>query len=198
METRINVVTAIWGDKYSEDYVHALRNQVPGIIILGRDRPLQRPQEYRGWWCKLEVFSPWNRDIRPCLFIDLDTFILGPLDDILAVDAQGLWLIHNYYHPEKSNSGLFVAPDAEITDNIWESSHKIDTVTHGRGQGDGDFLAGFEHHRLTDEFDDILSYKVDQLYDGPKNARIVCFHGFPRPHECTGWAKEYFDARALV
>ncbi len=193
----MNVVTAIWGDKYSDDYVRALRAQVPGLVVLGRDYPLRDPQGYRGWWCKLEVFHPANEFLRPCLFIDLDTFVIGDLAPLLAVD-DGLWLIKNFYQTEASNSGLFVAPDSDLSDRIWRESEHIDTVTHGRGKGDGDFLASFPHSRLTDEFDDILSYKVDQLYDDPKNARIVCFHGKPKPHECDGWAKEYFDARKSV
>ena len=195
MEARINVITAIWGDKYSEDYVHALRAQVPGLIVLGRERPLLSPQRYRHWWCKLEAFRPENADLRPCLFIDLDTFILGDLAPLLAVDP-GLWLIHNFAHPETSNSGLFIAPDSELSDKIWQASQATNTLVLGRG--DGTFLAGFKHRRLTDEFADILSYKRDQLYDGPKNARIVCFHGKPKPHQCDKWAKEYFDARALI
>ncbi len=193
----MNVVAAIWGDKYDECYVTALRHQVPGLVVLGRDRPLQKPNEYKGWWCKLEVFAPWNRDLRPCLFLDLDTFVLGDLSPLRAVDPDTLWLIKNFYMPEKSNSGLFVAPDNELSDRIFEGSSRIDTITHGRGPGDGDYLARFPHKRLTDEFDDILSYKQGQLYDSPKNARIVCFHGFPKPHECQGWAKDFFDARAV-
>jgi hypothetical protein len=193
----VNVVTAIWGEeKYDERYVNALRAQVPGIIVLGRDRPLHEPGRLRGWWCKLEVFAPWNADIRPCLFLDLDTFVLGDIRPLLAVDPERLWLIKNFYMPEKSNSGLFVAPDNELSDRIFEGSARLDTHSYGRGAGDGDYLAALPHRRLTDQFTDILSYKKDQLYESPKNARIVCFHGFPKPHECQGWAKEFFDARS--
>lgn len=176
--------------------MHAMRAQVPGLIVLGRERPLLTPGSYRHWWCKLEAFRPENADLRPCLFIDLDTFILGDLSPLLAVE-DGLWLIHNFFHPElQSNSGLFIAPASELSDKIWQASQAINTMVPGRG--DGPFMAEFPHRRLTDEFDDILSYKKDQLYPGPKNARIVCFHGKPKPHECDGWAKEYFDARALI
>lgn len=192
----MNVVTAIWGDQlYDDDYVRALRDQIPELIVLGRDRPLLDPGGYRGWWCKLEVFRPENADIRPCLFVDLDTFILGDIRPLLKVEP-GLWLIKNFFQPKKSNSGLFVAPDSELSERAWEGSKQLDTITHGRGAGDGDYLASFKHERLTDVFPDILSYKADQLYAGPKNARIVCFHGRPKPHQCDGWAKEFFDARA--
>lgn len=192
----MNVVTAIWGDKYDERYVTALRNQVPGLIVLGRDRPLREHQKYRGWWCKLEVFAPWNRELRPCLFLDLDTFVFRGLSEVRNVDPDTLWLIKNFYLPEKSNSGLFVAPATELSDRIFHGADRLDTRSFGRGPGDGDYLATFPHKRLTDEFDDILSYKKDQLYDSPKNARICVFHGFPKPHECKGWAKDFFDARS--
>lgn len=194
----MNVVTAIWGDFYgeAERYVRALRAQVPGLVVLGRDVPLRDPGQYRGWWCKLEVFRPENADLRPCLFIDLDTFILGDLSPLLAVDPARLWLIKNFYQPEKSNSGLFVAPNTELSDQIWGGSERLDTHTHGRGMGDGDYLATFPHSRLTDEFDDIRSYKADQLYDDPRDSRVVCFHGRPKPHQAEGWAGDYFDRQS--
>lgn len=195
----MQVVTAIWGEYYgqADEYVAALRAQIPGLVVLGRDRPLLDLHKYCGWWCKLEVFRPQNRDLRPCLFVDLDTFILGDISPLLSLDADSLWLIKNFYMPEKSNSGLFIAPDTDLSYQIWAGSSRLDTLSHGRGAGDGDYLAQFPHKRLTDEFPDILSYKADQLYPDPRNARIVCFHGKPKPHECDGWAREYFDARKL-
>ena len=188
----LQVVTAIWGDAYGDDYVRAIRHQVPDIVVLGRDRALLEPTRYRGWWCKLETFRPENSDLRPCLFIDLDTFILGELAPLREVSNE-LWLIKNFNAPKKSNSGLFVAPATELADKIWDGSRRMDTVTHGRGAGDGDYLARFAHRLLTDEFPDILSYKVNQLYESPKNARIICFHGKPKPHATDGWAQQHWQ-----
>jgi len=190
----VNVVTAIWNGpgqpKYSEDYVTALKRQVPRLVVLREQDGLYEPGRFRRWFCKLEVFRPENRHLRPCLFIDLDTFVLGSLDPILSLDAEKLWLIKQFYQPHKSESGLFIAPVDGISDTIWKRA--TETNLEQNFTGDGQFLAGFPHHRITDAVDGILSYKVDKLQDSPKNARIVCFHGVPKPADVDGWAGDYF------
>ena len=191
----IKIVSAVWGDAFDERYVDAIKAQIPDIIVLSAGDGLYEPSRYRGWWCKLELFRPENRHLRPCLFVDLDTFVFD-LDEIRDVDASQLWLIKNFYMPEKSNSGLFVAPDTELSDKIWEGSRRLDTQTHGRGAGDGDYLATFPHKRLTDEIDGIYSYKADHIRERglAPNTRVVCFHGRPKPHQCDGWAREHFES----
>ena len=187
----LSFITAIWGDKYSDDYVTAIRRQVPGITVLGRDRLLLEPTTYTYWWCKLEIFRPENADLRPCLFIDLDTFILGSLDPFFELDHRYLWLIRDFTHPDtQSNSGLFIMPDDPISDLIWERSKRTD---RSPSHGDGDYLKHFQHKRLQDAVTGIRSYKVDKLQDDPRDTRICCFHGFPKPDKTEGWAQEYWQ-----
>jgi len=186
----VELVTAIWGDKYSDEYVTALRKQVPGIIVLGRDRPLTQPEKYTHWWCKLSAFAPENRDLRPCLFIDLDTYILGELECFLALDLSKLWLIRDFYKPTTSNSGLFIVPDDILADIIWKNSTRHDMSPR---HGDGNYLASYPHKILNDHVSGIRSYKADNLYDDRGDTRICCFHGAPKPHETEGWAQEYWQ-----
>ncbi len=187
----MNVITAIWGDKYSDDYVTALRAQVPQLIVLGRDEPLLEPDRYRSWFCKIEAFRPENRHLRPCLFIDLDTFVLGSLAPFMRLDDTKLWLIRDMFRPDKrSNSGLFIAPKDGVSDTIWDMSR---TLNMDRG-GDGDYLNTFAHEKLQDHVSGILSYKAAQLYDDPKDARIVVFHGKPKPADTEGWAQEHWQS----
>lgn len=134
----------------------------------------------------MELFAPWNEDLRPCLFIDLDTFVLWDISDILETKVKDLWLIRDFYYPERSNSGLMLIP--KDTSHIW--AHK-----QGFGEQDfrdGDYLNNFPHKIMQDSFVGIKSYKADNLKDDPKG-RIVCFHGVPKPHECEGWVKEIYE-----
>ena len=189
---RIKIVTAIWGDKYDESYVRALTRQVPGLVVLREHDGLYQPDHYRKWFCKIEVFRPENRHLRPCLFIDLDTLITGSLDPILSLDPSRLWLIADFYRPERAESGLFIAPEGKSADEIWQRSTEVNLQTNY--QGDGYFLSTFPYWRITDMVDGIYSYKVDKLKDtGPRDARVVCFHGHPKPHNCGGWAQERFE-----
>ena len=188
----MNVVTAIWGTKYSEKYVDALKAQIPGLIVLREHDGLYQPGKYRDWFCKIEVFRPENRHIRPCLFVDLDTFILDDIQPVFDLDPEQLWLIKAFFQPTKSESGLFIAPKDGISDTIWARAEQHDSLA-STYKGDGDFLKTFPHKRITDEVDRIYSYKGDHLEESAKGARIVCFHGLPKPHTLVNWAGIYFD-----
>jgi hypothetical protein len=158
---------------------------VPGITVLGDDRELQ--SGLKGWWSKLEIFAPWNDDLRPCLFIDLDTYILDltVLSEFSELQ-DGLWLLNDFNRPHMPESGIFVAP--RDGDSIWQGAGRAQQAH----RGDGPYLGTFPHKRLQPVIAGIRSYKVDQLYDSPKDARIVCFHGKPKPHDTEGWAAQYW------
>jgi len=186
----MNIVTVRWGNKFSEDYVTALKAQVKQLKVLtDEDGSLLEPRRYFGWWSKLEVFRPENRHLRPCLFIDLDTFVMGSLAPFFRLDNTKLWLIRDFYHLKKrSNSGLFIAPKHGISDAIWNQAQGMHFTS-----GDGDYLTGFPHEKLQDHVSGILSYKVNNLADTfPKKARIVCFHGKTKPSNVEGWAIDYW------
>lgn len=201
----MNVVTVWWTAfdggrgqyRFSKDYADSLKNQLRerghDLIVLsdaGYGEPLLKSFRYRGWWAKLECFAPWNRDLRPCLCMDLDTFVLGRIDPILDLDSTRLWLIREAFRKNHGNSGLFIAPKDGISDDIWRKAESLSVFE----RGDGDFLRQFPHEFIQDHVDGILSYKADQLYESPKNARIVLFHGRPRPEHAEGWAKQFWES----
>lgn len=180
---------------YTGEYPNALKSQIPGLTVLtnaGEGRPLLSPERYCGWWAKLEVFRPENRDLRPCLCVDLDTFIVGDITPILNLDPTKLWLIRQFLGTKRlGESGLFIAP--KDSDYIWDAAQKLRSFD----RGDGDFLRQFPHSFIPDEVDGILSYKAHRLQSGyPKGTRVVCFHGLPKPHMAGGWAQEYFEKHA--
>lgn len=184
---------------YSKGYVLSLRSQLKAqgheLIALtdyGEGRPLLSPEKYRGWWAKLEVTRPENRDIRPCFCIDLDTFVVGDIKPILELDPTKLWLIRQFLGSRQlGESGLWIAP--KDTDRIWESAEKLRSFE----RGDGDFLRHFPHDFIPDHVDGIYSYKAHHLQEShPEGARVICFHGRPRPHEAGGWAREFFERHA--
>jgi len=186
----LHVVTVRTGDKYPESYEIALRKQVYGH--LGKPLVVLREQRYpfEGYWSKIELFSP-EFEFRPCLFFDLDTFIMDDIRDMLF-EPESLWLIRDFNNPEtRSNSGIMMIP--EDTESIWENSKKWT-----RNNADGDFLNTQPHEKIQDHFHGVYSYKRhckvrpndgrEQSY--PADARVICFHGHPRPHEATDWAGE--------
>ena len=179
------------GDKFSPAYTCALKAMVPGVVVLGDDLPLK--SGLTGWWAKLEIFAPWYANLRPCVLFDLDTYILdetvlGEFNEL----QDHLWLLNDFNRPHMPESGIIYAPSD--ADEIWAKVPQA-KANH---RGDGPFLGTFPHKRLNARIDGICSYKVDQLYESPKKARIVCFHGKPKPHETSGWARDYWNSLTSV
>lgn len=145
----------------------------------------------RGWFNKLALFKAglFPDDDR-ILFLDLDTCITGPLDQIAAYDGE-FAILRDFYRPHGLGSAIV----------SWKSSfgHKIWTryVAEGFPEpagGDQAFIEdcfaewGFEPDRWQEVFPgDFVSYKLHARYGIPKGAKVVVFHGLPRPHECKDW-----------
>lgn len=179
------------GEAFPRKYVSGLRRQVEEhigpLLCLGDDIPLR--EGYTGWWAKMELFSPDNENLRPCLYLDLDTFVLGGCRDML-VPVEKLTMLADFNQPARGASGVMLIP--KDTGAIWERwlrerpdrdmSHK---------DGDGGFLRTFPHDYMQDMFKGIHSYKLD-CREGPRG-RMICFHGKPKPHETDGWAREIYE-----
>lgn len=140
-----------------------------------------------GWWAKLELFAPWNADLRPAIYFDLDTLIVAevapvPLDRFLMIRDldQRNW-------PGRMASGAMAIP--ADTDRIWNGWNR-GLVERAR-YGDAQAVAPFCEGALQDIVGGIVSYKIDRCGDAPKGA-IICFHGQPKPHNCGGWAQDYW------
>lgn len=168
------------GEIYDERYVTALKNQVPDLVVIGHDRPLLC--DYHGWLAKIELFAPHNRDLRPFLYLDLDTYVTGSLD--INVDTEKLWLIDDFNRPEWGETGIMVVP--ENTDEIWWRRAEM-------WRSDGEYIRQFPHERLNSVVSGIYSYKLHCQDEMPDDARIICFHGRPKPHQTDGWAGKFWN-----
>lgn len=144
-----------------------------------------------GWWSKMELFRP---DIHgDLLFFDLDSVITGPLDDIIAVDQ--LTLLSDFYHPAHLASGVMFLPEAsrQTIWDAWIADPEGNMATYEDWSdgihGDGRFLdelLGETAARWQDLLPgQIVSYKmhVRPAAEVDPNARVICFHGRPRPRD---------------
>lgn len=194
----INVVVVRQGDKYSAAYPRMIRQQVGQnttipfdfhILGDGDDATTPLRKDLPGWWSKLELFAPWNVDLRPCLFLDLDTYIMGNIDDLLVFDPVRLTMLRDFNAPTRGQSAIMSIP--RNPENIW-AAFDLKTSMRRYPGGDQAYLGQFPMNFLQDRFEGIYSYKVDKLQDAPRG-RICCFHGKPKPHETEGWAREVWD-----
>lgn len=200
------VVCVRRGDKYGPEYVTALRKMVERWVLDAEfyclsDSPNDAPtipleDEYPGWWSKLEMFGPNVRELAPFLFVDLDTLILGNIDDIFSNCGEDFWMLRDFNRPDGGQSAQ-IWVTADVADEIWDkwSSHRPE-YWMSQYRGDQDFLETFNFKRFQDSFSGMMSYKVDKLEDGPGDARIVHFHGKPKPMSASIWASEMWNGYA--
>ncbi|AFJ47910.1 hypothetical protein [Shimwellia blattae] len=182
--------------------------------------------DWPGWWAKLELFNPDHPQIghEDLLYIDIDTVITGPLDDFTALKnitmltdfacegqenappASGIMFIparekHRAWQAFKDNAAQIMAEkkappfhgDQGFIGQIYPQADRWQTVMPGK----------------------IISYKAniatrtmpgfsEKLHDGvangtlPAGARIVCFHGSPRPWQTAlPWVPAFSLANTL-
>lgn len=146
--------------------------------------------DYPRWWSKLELFRPdllgWLGDI---LYFDLDTLIVGDLGDIVQVSY--LTMLADFYRPERLASGMMYLPQ-DVREEVWERWQPNAVGHMRRFRGDQEFL-GPSWLEKAERWQDLLpgqvvSYKahVKPGRKVPEDARVVCFHGRPRPWHLKG------------
>lgn len=205
----LNIVCVKQGDAFGSDYVNILADMVKrnladgteGRFICftdnaqGLDSGIEAwglPPYVKGWWSKLYLFRGdlFQKGDR-VLYLDLDTLITGSLDELVAYDGPFAGL-RDFYRPDNLGSGVMAWPagwGAEIWER-WRSEGKPEIEG-----GDQAWIEGFtgrDFVRLQDRFPgQFASFKADCRTTPPKRGtRVVCFHGRPRPHECSAtWAR---------
>jgi len=197
------------GNVFGPEYIELMQNQLgerpiqisdnfPSIPLIG---PSFLPgmgcvtlqTGLSGWWAKMELFAPWNEHLRPFLFLDLDTYVVGDISEIRSDPGDRLLMLRDFNRTERPASGVMVVP--KDTGHIWDAWQKNpDTSIQG---GDQTFIGRFCDGFLQDMFpNQIYSYKL-HCRDRPKGS-IVCFHGKPKPHELgpsDGWAYRFWTER---
>ena len=147
-------------------------------------RPLAR--NLRGWWSKAELFAPEHADLGHVLYFDLDTVIVGDLTDVVRqATSPDVTLLSDFYRNARTNSGMMaLSPEARAW--TWESWDPATTPRVFRA-GDGDWINDRwkgQAARWQEELPgQVVSYKAHcrTAAGVPQDARVVCFHGQPRP-----------------
>jgi len=81
-------------------FVCLTNSTVPGVECI----PLQEPG-WKGWWCKIELLNPQHFK-GPVLYLDLDVFATGPLDEFAKPRLNPVMLRDHFPHL-KNNSIMY-------------------------------------------------------------------------------------------
>lgn len=145
-----------------------------------------------GWWNKLWLFKNglWNVGDR-IVYFDLDTVITGDLTDIINYSGD-FAILRDFYRPHGLGSGV-MAWSGGWGAHLWREYEKA-----GFPDMQGGDQAWIESHVLRPDIlqdlfpSQIVSYKVSARSHIPDKAKIVAFHGEPRPHQCEGWVRLFW------
>lgn len=182
--TRVCVLRA--GPEYTPGHAQWLAQQVPGLTVLSDvDVPgiprVALQHDWSGWFAKMELFRP---DLRgDFLYLDLDTVVLG---DLAALEGGPTRMLSDFYRPKQVASG-FMWLTEEDRAKVWEhwmrdpAGHMRRAVTSQCWGDQGIIAEALPHAERWGP--EVVSYKVHCRATGkpPADARVVCFHGQPRP-----------------
>ncbi|MCY4208606.1 MAG: hypothetical protein OXD29_11735 [Roseovarius sp.] len=174
-----------------------------------------------GGWPKISVFKPGLvPDDTRVLFMDIDTVITGNMDDMFKT-GPGVAMVNewprladylNPFRPQKQLSGVFSFDGGNETE-IYEKFIANPAAARDKYRIEQYFIAGNASRLNTFPDGWVLSFKRHLfpphlgVRDGasvpepPQNARILLFHGNPRPVELAQeglWGKRFRYGRGAV
>lgn len=148
-----------------------------------------------GWWSKMELF----RLPGPLLYFDLDTAITGDLTDIAEqAEEWQFTALRDFYREKGLGSGLmgWGVPMTRLYDEF--TANPGHWWNHYMTRGDQAFIEDHVNLGAVARWQDVLpgqvvSYKAHvrattRSHESgtgavPGNARVICFHGKPKPAE---------------
>ena len=154
-----------------------------------------------GWWSVIELF----RLTGPVIVTGLDTLIVKNIDRLgeLALTCPEDVFYMSRPQPKAARRGEKWCSGIMIWNGDWSwLYHKFDYETHSKKYK---LEQRYTAHMLSlkrrvkiravqDYFDGYTSYKNDCKRGLPAGAKVVLFHGKPRPHECKAkWVKKIWD-----
>lgn len=218
----LNVVCVKRGTAFTPDYVNKLYHMVERHLTLphkficltehpqGLDRQISAydfvDMRLEKWWNKLELFKPHPElEGNRTFFLDLDTVIVGNIDEIASYDGD-FAILHDMFaarsgkvkRPSQPQRGVWlgsaimsIAPGFGTF--IWEGIQKeISQIK--RYPGDQQYIGKhLVEQKISPDIWQVMypgqihSYKasnLDKTFNEHfnKGMKIVCFHGKPRPH----------------
>ena len=203
------------GDTYDHSWVAKLQRGVARNLTLPHrfvcisdvEVPCERVpllHNWPGWWSKIELFRK-GVITGPTLYLDLDTVIVGNMDDIVRC-TKPFAMLRNFSADNMVGSGIMWFRDAESVPHkvynkfarmpeCYMEHHLRMEDAHTSYIGDQAFIWDALNYDVeTLDFKGICSYKRHCRKMLPVDSSIVAFHGRPRPSEATdAWVSQHWN-----
>lgn len=197
----VTVACLLWGrwcHPHGEEYVHKLRDRVethlsvPHKFVCFTDRniegvhtlPLNPTWEWN--FNKLALYRPNNGLEGRVLALDLDIVPVGSMDDFATYDGE-FAVCESFGHKGKCG-GSIVSFEAGSMDWLYQKVSSNPGFWAKVADGGSERLLYRNQIKNPDFWQDLLpgqvvSYKWHCQKEIPEDARVVVFHGLPRPHD---------------
>jgi hypothetical protein len=156
-------------------------------------KPLTSTQP--GTWSRIELYSPELADLRPFLYLDLDTAVLGSVKTIFDAvkNEQDFITLEDFWRKKMPATGVAWIPNNDKVNKIYEgfrgpTGKRMDAYIQSTVSPDAFW------QDLTKAIHDFKPRKGVLLEKVPEGAILVCFHGKPRIQEAqVSWVKQYVE-----
>lgn len=150
-----------------------------------------------GWWNKLEIFRTDEYETERIFYFDLDTVITGCLDKYFSLNFEFCGL--RPWNPQNREYGMMASGLMMFRRNnklkaIFKDKFNPSEYPFGDQQYITQKLVELDKQwvPLQDVTSGIYSFKRECRQKKPNDARIICFHGKPRPWIAKEpWLKDY-------
>lgn len=171
--------------------VEALERQVKHNLHEPYDFVCITESDLPGWWGKVRLFqNPRERN----LWLDLDVVITGPLDGLVTPLDNGIRIAKNWaqsgYGGCQSSVMYWEGDNGRIINDEFDPAIAYWPPKNDPGilWGDQEWITQLrDEERLDVEYfhpEDVISYKYHVREKGlPPRAKVVVFHGKPKPRE---------------
>lgn len=199
------------GGDFNSDYVNRMRNMVERnatvrfefIALTDVDVSCNRIDitcSAPGWWAKIDLFKRGNfANFDRVVYFDLDTVIVGNIDELLL--STGPFMALRPWNSANRKAGMCASglmswkpKDYEFVYDEFDPRF-IDRFPRGDQQYISECLKLHkqEYSPIQKAIEGIYSYKRNCRRGLPENARVVMFHGNPRPSQAPAyWVKRYW------
>mgnify|MGYP001557842518 CR=1 FL=1 len=172
------------GPLYTSWHVDRLKDMVAQHMSQPYQFVCVDDSKFPGWWAKIDLFKP-GRFTGRVLYLDLDSTVIGSLDDIANHKHPSLFsMMENFKEFKEPNKARLnssvMAWDAEKANHLFT---EFTPSVMERLNGDQNWISEQMPDAATFPEDLCVSYKVRRakLKTIPKDARVVCYHGNPKP-----------------
>lgn len=169
-----------------EEYVAKLQSMVARNLSQPHRFECIRESDKKGWWAKVDLFQP-GRFTGRVLAFDLDTVIVGPLDELAS--HKGTVHLIDWGWKKNMYGNAIMCWDAGEHEEVY-TRFTPDVPARLRGDNDWMFeLGGWDS--LPKGLN--VSYRYHAKAAPPAGAVTVSLHGRPKCHEVTtGWLPQYW------